>query len=133
MTFSFFKRKKIWKILIRDFRLSCFVGVYPQEYEKKQFVVINLECEYRSFIDSNTKEISEVFCYHKLIQDIENFAHKRHVFFLENFAEKIAELCFQDLRVKRATVRVEKEKNIDNVSSVGAEVVRQRGKLWPSF
>ena len=115
-----------WTIIVKDLLVSCKIGVYPHEYNRPQQVMINLKCDYYAPAPTPQIEISQVLCYDHLVQSIQAFIKKDHVYFIETLAEEIANICFADKRVQATRIKVEKLEAIPDVKSVGVEIVRIR-------
>jgi len=73
--------------------------------------------------------LADVVNYDALAGRIRALAKAGHVNLVETFAERIAAICLDDRRVRRATVRVEKLDVFDDAESVGVEIERENRAL----
>lgn len=109
-------------VFIRDLVLLCSIGVYDHEHDSPQRVRINLDlCVCESHHNDN---IEHVVCYEQVSNKIREIVAGDHTNLCETLAEKIAQSCLQDLRVKSARVRVEKLDVFEDIASVGVEIER---------
>lgn len=113
------------RVFVRDLELSAAIGVWGHEHGRRQRIKINLDLTVRD--DHIQKdELSEVVCYHTLIEAVTALVGEGHVKLVETLAERIAQLCFRDERVLIARVRVEKPDAVPQAASVGVEIERFR-------
>lgn len=111
------------QVEIRDLSLSMSIGLHPHERETRQPVVVNaiLACERRPTPDSRWP----VVCYETIAGGIRELAEKNHVDLVEDFADRIAELCLADPRVRKAEIQVEKTCAVPGTSGVGVRIIRE--------
>lgn len=112
------------KVFVRDLLLACSVGVHGHEKGTRQRVRVNLDLmvsEGDGLIDD---KLANVVCYEEITDRIRTLAQGEHVNLVETLAERIAELCLVDPRVRMARVRVEKLDAFADVTSVGVEIER---------
>ncbi len=117
-------------VVIRDLDLTARVGIYPHENQKAQAIRVNIELdvETRAMRD----EIADAVSYETVVNGVKARVAAGHVNLVETLAERIADDCLADVRVKRARVRVEKLSAIAEAAGVGAEVVKARGAPVPA-
>lgn len=115
-----------WRIFISNLKLEGLIGIYPIEKIESQTIIINVDVVYQANVPQNDAAVQQVVCYQKIVKDIEQLVADRHISFVENLAEEIAEQCLDDSRVTEVTVRVEKPNAIAEATSVGVEITRQR-------
>ena len=111
-------------VFIRDLILTCLIGVYKREQKKPQRVRINLDlavCEGTGPLDD---KLSEVVCYEDFAASVRSLVSEGHVNLVETLAERIAETCLKDDKVRVARVRVEKLDVFEDAASVGVEIER---------
>lgn len=111
------------QVEIRDLCLSMSIGLHPHERETRQPVVVNavLACERRSIPGSPWP----VVCYETIAGGIRELAEKSHVDLVEDFADRIAELCLADPRVKKVEIQVVKTCAVPGTSGVGVRIIRE--------
>lgn len=115
-----------WRIFISNLRLMGFIGIYPAEKAEPQMILINVSVTYWAEVPQDDAAVEQVVCYQSIVTSIEQLVLSRHIMFVENLAEEIAQLCLLDLRVSEVIVRVEKPDAIKEVTSVGVEIIRKR-------
>ncbi len=120
------KSPQNWRIFISNLKLKGLIGIYPTEKIEPQLIVVNVSVMYRASVPQDNAASEQVVCYQNIANGIEQLIVDRHIMFVENLAEEIAEQCLEDSRVIEVTVRVEKPGAIKEAASVGVEIVRQR-------
>ena len=111
-------------VFIRDLTLPCSIGIHHHEKNATQRVRINLDLAVREGEQPLDDDINNVICYERLAEGIQDIIDSGHVNLVETLAEKIAQMCLQDRRVKSARVRVEKLDILEGAESVGVEIER---------
>ena len=114
-----------WRIFISNLKLKGLIGIYPAEKIEPQTILINVSVTYRAAVPQDDAAAEQVVCYQNIVNSIEQLVLNRHIMFVENLAEEIAELCLVDGRVLEVTVRVEKPDAIKEAASVGVEITRK--------
>ena len=111
---------------IRDLRVRCIVGVNPEERDKKQEVDINITLYADLRRAARTDAIEDAVDYKavkaKVVQEIEASSF----LLIERLAERVAEICLADPKVKRTRVVVEKPGALRFARTVGVELVREQ-------
>lgn len=115
------------RVFVRDLTLMGSIGIYPAERVHKQRVVINLDLWVLEAPGEPPRSYADVVCYEQLVNRTRDLLEQGHVDLVETLAEKLAELCLADPRVKRTRVRVEKPDAIPVAGGVGVEIERQAG------
>jgi FolB domain-containing protein len=114
------------KILIKDLILRCIVGVNGSERREKQDVVINVILWSDFTKATKTDDIDKTVDYKKINKSIIELVENSKFFLVETLAERIAQLCLQNKRVRKVKVSVEKPGALRFARSVGAEVFRKK-------
>ncbi|HXY98399.1 MAG TPA: dihydroneopterin aldolase [Stellaceae bacterium] len=112
------------RILVRDLVLHCEIGVFRHERGTRQRVRINLDLAAREEEEPIADDLRNVVCYDEIVSGIRRLAAGGHVNLLETLAERIAEMCLADARIRVARVRIEKLEVYPDVASVGIEIER---------
>ncbi len=113
------------RVFVRDLTLMGSIGIYPAERENKQRVVINLDLWVLEIPGQPPRSYADVVCYEQLVNRSRALLDQGHIDLVETLAEKLAALCLDDPRVRRARVRVEKPDAISVAAGVGVEIERQ--------
>jgi dihydroneopterin aldolase len=118
-------------VFVRDMVLTASIGVYPHEHRDRQRVRINVDLA----VDDETAqagrivgsdELSRVVNYEKIVAAVRTIVGSGHTRLVETMAERIAEACLLDPRVRTARIRVEKLDIFADAVSAGVEVQRDR-------
>lgn len=113
-------------VFVRDLMLQSFIGVYDHEKEKPQQIRINIDLAVKEDLTPINDDYKNVVCYETVVNGIKNIVSSGHIELVETLAEKIADLNMIDTRIVSVRVRVEKLEAIDDTTSVGVEIERQR-------
>ncbi|OGO11017.1 MAG: hypothetical protein A2Y53_00810 [Chloroflexi bacterium RBG_16_47_49] len=112
------------RISIKNILARGIIGIHDWEREKPQDILINIDL-YTDVRKSNTPDdISECIDYSKVTKMVLNHAENAKRFTLEALAEDIAQICLEDARVLKTTVRVDKPGAVRFSQSVGVEIER---------
>lgn len=112
-------------VFIRDLILTSFIGVHKHEQKRQQRVRINLDLSVREELTAEPNDrLSDVVCYEEVADGIRELVGSGHVNLVETLAERIAEMCLSDDRVRVARVRLEKLDVFADAASAGVEIER---------
>jgi dihydroneopterin aldolase len=121
-------------VFLRDMVLQASIGVHPPEHEAPQRVRINVDLGVEddgarplSRVAVGRDELPRVVDYEQIANDVRRIVASGHVRLAETLAERIAEACLADHRVRLARVRVEKLDVFPDSASAGVEIERRRG------
>ena len=125
-----FKQKRSYsykrKILIKDLVLNMLVGIHNFEKKKKQRVRFNLIINIDQNLIPNDKDLKSIVNYEQIIKTITKITSRKHYLLLETLAEKIFFKLFENPRIKKILLRIEKLDIIKNTTSVGIELEKTR-------
>ena len=125
-----FKQKRSYsykrKILIKDLVLKMLVGIHNFEKKKKQRVRFNLIINIDQNLIPNDKDLKSIVNYEQIIKIITKITSGKHYLLLETLAEKIFFKLFENPRIKKILLRIEKLDIIKNATSVGIELEKTR-------
>jgi dihydroneopterin aldolase len=119
-----FKYKR--KVIIKNLILNIFIGIHDFEKKKKQRVRINIEVITNPNIKPNNKDLSSILNYEDLINKITLLVKKQHHELIEDLAENIFKIIFQNSLVKKTKIKIEKLDIIKNSESVGVEFSKNK-------
>ncbi|MGB0695278.1 MAG: dihydroneopterin aldolase [Rhodospirillaceae bacterium] len=114
---------KMRHVFVRDLVLLADIGVHAHEHGQQQRIRVNLDLGVHEQ-GPHGDMLTEVVCYEDIITRVRGVVADGHVNLAETMAERIADICLQDSRVRSARVRVEKLDVFEDVSSVGVELER---------
>ena len=127
-------------VFLRDMVLSASIGVHEFEHEAQQRVRINVDLavddELAPAAGKLTRgaaarprvgadQLGRVVDYEQIANSVRAIVAAGHVRLIETLAERIAEACLLDARVRLARVRVEKLDIFSDMTSVGVEIERR--------
>ena len=125
-----FKEKKHFnykrKILVRDLVLKISVGIHDFEKKKKQRVKFNLDINTDPGLVPDDNNLNSIINYEDVIKNIKKITNKKHYLLLETLAEKIFLNLFENIRIKKVKLRIEKLDVFKNTSSVGIEIEKSK-------
>lgn len=120
-------------VFLRDMVLDAKVGIYRHEQDRAQRIRVNVDLAVEddgaraaSRAAVGRDELSRVVDYEAVANAVRTIVAAGHVALVETLAERIAESCLTDPRVRLARVRVEKLDVFADTSSVGVEIERRR-------
>ena len=129
-----FKQKRSYsykrKILIKDLVLNMLVGIHNFEKKKKQRVKFNLIINIDQNLIPNDKDLKSIVNYEQVIKTIMKITSIKHYPLLETLAEKIFFKLFENHRIKKILLRIEKLDVIKNTTSVGIELEKTRSNEY---
>tara|TARA_B100000029_G_C17437771_1_gene910328 strand:- start:425 stop:829 length:405 start_codon:yes stop_codon:yes gene_type:complete len=125
-----FKEKRRYnyrrKVLIKDLILKISVGIHDFEKKKKQRVKFNLIINIDQNLTPDDNDLKSILNYEKVIKIIEKLTKKKHFLLLESLAEEIFSKLFENYKIKKILIRIEKLDIIKNTSSVGIEIEKSK-------
>ena len=119
-----FKYKR--KVIIKNLVLNIFIGIHNFEKKKKQKVRFNIEVITNPFVKPNNKDLKTILNYEEIINKIKILVKKEHHELLEDLAENIFTIIFQNNLAQKAKIKIEKLEIIKNSESVGVEFAKSR-------
>ena len=119
-----FKYKR--KVIIKNLVLNIFIGIHNFEKKKKQRVRFNIEVVTNPNIRPNNKDLTTILNYEDLINKIKLLVKKQHHELIEDLAENIFQIIFQNRLVKKTNIKIEKLDIIKNSESVGVEFSKSK-------
>ena len=119
-----FKYKR--KVIIKNLVLNIFIGIHNFEKKKKQKVRFNIEVITNPFVKPNNKDLKTILNYEEIIYKIKDLVKKEHHELLEDLAENIFTIIFQNRLAQKVKIKIEKLEIIKNSESVGVEFSKSR-------
>ena len=119
-----FKYKR--KVIIKNLILNIFIGIHNFEKKRKQRVRFNIEIITDPSIKPNNQDLSTILNYEDVINKIQILVKKQHHELIEDLAENIFKIIFQNKIVKKINIKIEKLDIVKNSESVGIEFSKNR-------
>ena len=114
------------KVFIKNLILNVLIGIHNFEKKKKQRVRFNIEVITNPYIKPNNKDLSTILNYEDLINKIKLLVKKQHHELIEDLAENMFAIIFQNRLVKKINIKIEKLDIIKNSESVGIEFSKSK-------
>ena len=114
------------KVNIKNLVLNIFIGIHNFEKKKKQRVRFNIEVITNPNVKPNSKDLSTILNYEEVVNKIRLLVKKQHHELIEDLAENIFEIIFQNRLVKKTSIKIEKLDIIKNSESVGIEFSKSK-------
>jgi D-erythro-7,8-dihydroneopterin triphosphate epimerase len=114
------------RILIRDLRARCTIGITPEERREKQDVVVNIALATDLHVPGSSDRLEDAVDYRVIKKRVLEAVEDSRYYLVEALAQSIADLCLEDSRVEQVQVTVEKPSALRFARSVGAEITRGR-------
>ena len=116
------------KVSIKNLILEISIGLHDFEKKKKQGVRFNVDITTDSNIKPNNNNLASIVNYEDTINKITYITEKKHHELLEDLAENIFDIIFENKLVKKVNLKLEKLDIIKNTESVGIEVSKSRNE-----
>jgi dihydroneopterin aldolase len=116
--------RAIRHVFIRNLETLAHIGIHGHEQGKPQPVRINVDLAVEDRAEFEDR-LDEVVDYETISLKIHAIIAAGHINLAETLAERIAQECFEDRRVRSARVRVEKFGALPGAESAGVEIERQ--------
>ncbi len=113
-------------IRIHDLHIRCIVGVYPEEREKKQDVIINVTLYADLRKASESDRIEDTLDYKAVKKAIFQLAEQSSFFLIERLAGAVAETCLTWPIVQGVTVTIDKPGALRFARSVSVSITRNK-------
>ena len=114
------------KLLIKDLRARCLLGISDEERREKQEVVINLALGAELHLPGRTDRFEDTIDSRALKKRVLEAVENSQFRLVEALAQAIADLCLEYPMVQQVTVEVEKPSALRFARSVAAEITRAR-------
>jgi D-erythro-7,8-dihydroneopterin triphosphate epimerase len=116
------------RILIRDLRARCIIGINEEERREKQDVVVNLAISADLGTAGRSDRFEDAVDYRDLKKRIVAMVEDSRFLLLEALAEAVADVCLEHPMVSQVQVTLDKPYALRFARSVGVEIVRGREK-----
>lgn len=114
------------KILIPDYRISCFVGVPNQEREVAQDVLIDIELQLDLSQAGSADDFALTVDYAEVCKTVASTVARRPRKLIETIAEEVAEVLLGNYPVQAVKVQVRKPGALAQLGIPYAAVVVER-------
>lgn len=115
------------QIHIRELRFRCLIGTLHEERIEKQDVVVNVTLWADLRAACRTDRIEDTVDYKAVKKEILAVGEQSQFHLIEALAQRIADLCLQDERIRQVRVCVEKPAALRFAKTVAVDIVRTQG------
>jgi dihydroneopterin aldolase len=124
MLASVASRIVITKVFVRGLDIDAHIGVYKHEKGRPQRLVIDVELDVAV---TDWSQLTETVNYEVIAAKARRVAAEGHRGLVETFAHHLAEACFEEPKVTRARIRVEKPSALaPDAAAAGVEITAVR-------
>lgn len=110
------------RVFVRGLRLEMEIGVHDHEHGRSQPVVVDVELDVTGV---GSERLADTVNYETVAAKAREAA-AGHILLVEAFAERLAQACLEDGRVRRVRVRAEKPEALEAAAGAGFELVLER-------
>lgn len=96
------------KIIIKNAKFGCNIGVSKKEKKKKQEIIFDIELFLS--IKKASDDINHTVNYSKVCKSIKKLTNKKEFNLIETIAEETAKMILENFDIKKVLVRVKKPK-----------------------
>lgn len=114
------------QVIIKDLIARGVIGINEWEREKPQEILINIVLFADLSQAGETDNLADSIDYRRIAKRAMQHAETSQRLTVEALAGDIAKLCFEDPKVQKVRVRVEKPGAVRFSRSVGVEIERER-------
>ncbi len=118
--------RRLDRILIRDLLVRCIIGIYPEEREKRQEILVNITLYADLRPAGQSDQIEDTVDYKRVKQAILAMAESSSFYLVERLAERAAEIALEDPKVERVEVVIDKPGALRFARSVAVAITRER-------
>ena len=111
-------------IHIKNLMLKTKFGFYPKEKKISQRLIFNLKVYTIKNVYKDSS-LEDVVDYDQIVKIIKNILIE-NINFLETLAEKIINKIFDDRRIIKINIKIEKPDAVSECDSVGYEITKER-------
>ncbi|HVY12947.1 MAG TPA: dihydroneopterin aldolase [Alphaproteobacteria bacterium] len=110
-------------VFIKNWKIKAFAGIHAHEKRHKQWLRLTV-----SLFQDDTPALSidDVICYDAHKTRMAAVIHAQHHALLETLAENLATAAFEDAKVRRVVIEIEKLRILPGVESCGIRMERSR-------
>jgi dihydroneopterin aldolase len=110
-------------VFVRGMTLEAGIGIHGHELGRLQPLVIDVTLE---LAPAPVERLGDTVNYETVAAAARAIVAEGHVGLVETFAQRLANACLADARVRRCTVRIEKPGALEGAVAPGCEVVLSR-------
>jgi dihydroneopterin aldolase len=114
----------VTKVFVRGLKVEAEIGVYEHEQGRRQPLIVDVELDVAA---AGWRHLADTVNYERVVEAAQAIAAAGHIGLVESFAQRLADACFEEPRVLRARVRVEKPEALaPHAAAAGVEITAVR-------
>lgn len=114
------------KIIIKDARFLCNIGVSKEERREKQKIFVDVELFVDAKKPSQKDDIEDTINYSEVYNLTKKAIEMRDYKLIETMAENIANKILVGFPVKKVLIRIKKPEALKNAKYAAVEIVREK-------
>lgn len=111
---------------IENLKVTCFVGVYPEEKLAKQELLIDLKLKVDFSKSTQSDSLQDAIDYDKIAELCQATASLKHYHLIETLVNAVADAILQNFPVDEVWVRVKKLQGLAQAQYAYVELTKQR-------
>lgn len=115
----------VYRVFVRNLVIAVSIGIHAHEKRQRARIRVNADLLVGTRPPVND-DFAGAFDYEAIVSGIKGLAETRHINLVETFADRVANLCLGDRRVRAVRVTVEKLDIYAEAESVGVTIERGR-------
>ena len=115
-------------ISIKNLRLRTFIGFNPEEKEKQQDIVINVEMSYDALAAAQTDNVKSALDYKVITKAIIQYVEGNRFQLLEKLVGDVLNICCESDAVEHACVTIDKPHALRFADSVALSMSYQKSQ-----
>ena len=117
------------QVHIVDLQLRCIIGIYPEERQEKQDVILNITLYADLRQAGNTDDLRDTVDYKSVKQAVRTLVEGSSFKLVEKLASEVARVCLEPALVKKVQVRIDKPGALRFARSVAVEIMRIKDNM----
>ena len=111
------------RVFVRALRLDIEIGVHRHEHGRVQPVIVDVDIDIPA---ASVARLADTVNYEAVVERAAAIAAEGHIMLVETFADRLGGALFEDPRVRRVRVRVEKPEALPAAAAAGVEILLER-------
>jgi dihydroneopterin aldolase len=117
---------RLRRVFVRRLEVMASVGIFEVEKRYEQRIFVSVELDVADDYDGRSDRLEDVFDYGHIVTSVRELVSRRHYHLIETLAERVAEGCLTDARVRWAEVTIEKPDIVPGCRAVGITIQRRQ-------
>ncbi|MBS0243657.1 MAG: dihydroneopterin aldolase [Proteobacteria bacterium] len=115
------------QVFVRRLEVMASVGVFEVEKRYEQRIIVSVDLDVADDYDGVSDRLDDVLDYGEIVNAVRRIVGQGHVHLIETLAERIADACLGDTRVRAVRVAIEKPDIVAGCEAVGIAIERRAG------